>query len=115
MSLMELFINYSKGNNGNTEVTAPVTATDQATYIGISGNSENTIFGKKSENNQLSTIKVYCYRMTDKPTTELTVIMPNTELEEAIEKMKNKFGDRLLDIYPSPYCIAGTLANNTKH
>jgi hypothetical protein len=60
-------------------------------------------------------IRVYCYRMTDKPYTELTVIMPNTEFDEAIEKMKNKYGDHLLDVYPSPYCMDGTLANNTKH
>ncbi|MDO9048990.1 MAG: hypothetical protein Q7U66_14820 [Methylobacter sp.] len=60
-------------------------------------------------------IRVYCYRMKDKPTTELTVIMPGTELTEALEKMRNKYGDRLLDVYPSPYCIAGILVNTTKH
>ena len=60
-------------------------------------------------------IRVYCYRMTDKPKTELTVIMPNTELDEAIEKMKYKFGGSLLLVYPSPYCMAGIVANDTRH
>jgi hypothetical protein len=60
-------------------------------------------------------IRVYCYRVTDKPDRELTVIMPNTELDEAVEKLKVKYGDRLLDVYTSPYCMTGVIANSTKH
>ena len=62
-----------------------------------------------------SAIRVYCYRVSDKPDRELTVIMPNTELDEAVEKLKVKYGDRLLDVYTSPYCMTGVIANSTKH
>lgn len=70
---------------------------------------------RDAEQAAAAAIRVYCYRIRDKPTTELTVIMPGTELTEALEKMRNKYGDRLLDVYPSPYCIAGILVNTTKH
>ncbi len=143
MSLMELFRNYAKGNSGNSKVTAPVTATDHATQggnSGNSGNSKNTTHRELIENireqieeraaimeydggltrndaEQAATkaIRVYCYRVTDKPKSELVAIMPNTELEEATENLKNKYGERLIDVYPSPYCMAGILGNNTKH
>lgn len=70
---------------------------------------------RDAEQAATSSIRVYCYRMRDKPSTELTVIMPGTELTEALEKMRNKYGDRLLDVYPSPYCITGTPVNTTNH
>ncbi|MDI1278804.1 hypothetical protein [Methylobacter sp.] len=60
-------------------------------------------------------IRVYCYRTTEKPSAELVAIMPGTELVEAREKLKNKYGDRLLDVYHSPYCFTGIPANTTKH
>lgn len=46
-------------------------------------------------------IRVYCYRVKEKPHSELVAIMPNTELDEAYEKLKLKFGDRLLTVYES--------------
>jgi hypothetical protein len=70
---------------------------------------------KDAEQAAAAAIRVYCYRMKDKPNSELTAIMPGTELDEARENLKNKFGDRLLEVYPSPYCMTGTLANSTKH
>jgi hypothetical protein len=60
-------------------------------------------------------IRVYCYRVTDKPDRELTVIMPNTELDEAKEKLKYKYGARLIDVYPSPYNMGGMIPSDTKH
>lgn len=56
-------------------------------------------------------IRVYCYRTTEKPEAELTVIMPNTELDEATANLKNRLGDKLLSVYP----MVGTLASSTKH
>lgn len=53
-------------------------------------------------------MRVYCYRVKSKPNSELTVIMPNTELPEAIEKLKEKYGDRLLSVTPM-------IINPTKH
>ncbi len=46
-------------------------------------------------------IRVYCYRVKEKPQSELVVIMPNTRLDEAYEKLKLKFRDRLLTVYES--------------
>jgi hypothetical protein len=59
--------------------------------------------------------RVYCYRTTEKPATELVVIMPDTEPDEALDKLKNKYGNRLLDVYPSPHCMAGMPNNATRH
>lgn len=53
-------------------------------------------------------MRVYCYRVKSKPNSELTVIMPNTELPEAIEKLKEKYGDRLLS-------VTAMIINPTKH
>lgn len=50
-------------------------------------------------------IKVYCYRVTDKPNTELTVIMPNTSLLDAHESLTLRFGDKLLSVYESTHCL----------
>ena len=55
-----------------------------------------------------NSMRVYCYRVKSKPNSELTVIMPNTELPEAIEKLKEKYGDRLLSVTPM-------IINSTKH
>lgn len=70
---------------------------------------------KDAEQAATASMRVYCYKTTEKPTIELTVIMPNTELDEAIEKLKNKYGERLLDVYSSPYCITYIPVNITKH
>jgi hypothetical protein len=70
---------------------------------------------KEAELAAIAAIRVYCYKTTEKPTIELSVIMPNTELNEAIEKLKNKYGEKLLDVYPSPYCITYIPANTSKH
>ena len=56
----------------------------------------------------VKSMRVYCYRVKSKPNSELTVIMPNTELPEAIEKLKEKYGDRLLSVTPM-------IINPTKH
>ena len=56
-------------------------------------------------------MRVYCYRVTDKPNSELTVIMPNTELIEAEAKLREKYGDRLLSVEP----MATMAESPTKH
>lgn len=58
---------------------------------------------KDAEQEAVVAIRVYCYRVKDKPDTELTVIMPNTELNEAYQNLKLKYGDRLLTVYESTY------------
>jgi hypothetical protein len=70
---------------------------------------------KDAEQAAAAALRVYCYRMKDKPTSELTVIMPGTEFDEALENLKNQFGDRLLDVYPSPSCMSSLPVNITKH
>lgn len=132
------------GNKGNKSVLTTVTSTARATTGGNDGNksnSDNRIFIEKCKNDirerieeraaimeydggltrkdaeqaAAASMRVYCYKTTEKPTIELTVIMPNTELDEAIEKLKNKYGDRLLDVYLSPYCTTYIPVNITKH
>jgi len=135
MSLVDLFRNRAAGNHGNHEENTLVTATDHATPNGNQsnhGNHENITheglneeraavmeydegLPRKDAEQAAPAIRVYCYRMRDKPAAELTVIMPGTELSEALENMQNKYGDRLLDIYPNQYCMAGIPVNSTKH
>lgn len=70
---------------------------------------------KDAEQAAAAAIRVYCYRVKEKPDSELVAIMSGVELDEASKSLKLRYGDRLLDVYPSPYCMAGTLANSTKH
>jgi hypothetical protein len=143
MSLMELFSNYTpkttqiysetdKGNYGNHQNDATVTATTPATSSGNRsnlGNHENTInevkfesenireyleeraaimefdgglSRKEAEQAAVSAIRVYCYRIKDKPNAELTVLMSNTELDEAYQNLHLKYGDRLVTVYERP-------------
>ena len=108
MSLMELFSNYTpktthreaeteKGNSGNSPVTVAVTALGFAIASSNSGNSGNS---GNSDNRvtEVKITKVYRYRLKDNPNSELIVIMPNSELSEAVETLKMKFGDRLLSV-----------------
>ncbi len=62
---------------------------------------------KVETKNTNSTIRVYCYRVTDKPDSELMAIMPNTELDEAYECLGLKYGDRLLTVYENTSNLAG--------
>lgn len=62
----------------------------------------------KAEQAATQTIRVYCYRVKDKPSAVLTVLMPNTELDEAYQKLKLMYGDRLLNVYESPRFIIET-------
>jgi len=48
------------------------------------------------KNNAESKIKVYNYKIKDKPDFLLRVIMPDCDLQEARHILKNKYGDRLL-------------------
>jgi len=85
MSLIELFRNYAKGNSGNSAAIVSVTPTSRATYSGNSGNSGNTENNKvwqKNERETTTAIKVYCYRVTDKPDSELTLITHGKPLAE---------------------------------
>ncbi|MDD5319145.1 MAG: hypothetical protein PHD43_00765 [Methylococcales bacterium] len=143
MSLMEFFTNYTpkttlkesetvKGNQGNRQNCATVTATMPAKSSGNRGNQGNHenivnevkfesesireyveeraaimefdggLSRKEAEQAAAKAIRVYCYRVKDKPISELTVIMPNTELDEAYQKLKLKYGDRLLTVYERP-------------
>lgn len=54
---------------------------------------------KDAEQAAAAAIRVYCYRVKEKPDSELVVIMPNTELNEAYENLRLKYGDRLLTVY----------------
>jgi hypothetical protein len=53
-------------------------------------------------------MRVYCYRVTDKPESELVTLKPNVELAEATKELKERYGDRLLSVTPMTF-------NQTKH
>lgn len=123
----------AKGNHGNRPPGAAVTATAPATASGNQsnqGNRENIVNEVKFESENIreylaeraaimefdgglsrknaeqaaaTAIRVYCYRVKDKPGAELTVLMSNTELDEAYQNLKLKYGDRLLTVYESQH------------
>ncbi|MGZ8955598.1 MAG: hypothetical protein ACXW0Q_13065 [Methylovulum sp.] len=118
-----------KGNQGNHPNGATVTATTTATSSGNrsnQGNHENTISEVKIQSENIreyleeraaimeydgglsrkdaeqaaaTAIRIYCYRVKDKPGAELAVLMPNTELDQAYQNLKLKYGGRLLTVY----------------
>jgi hypothetical protein len=45
-----------------------------------------------------SAMRVYHYRLDDKPATWLTMIAPNCDLEEARRCLRLRFGERLTDV-----------------
>lgn len=53
-------------------------------------------------------MRVYCYRVTDNPGSELVAIKPNVELAEATQELRQRYGDRLLTVTPMTF-------NQTKH
>ena len=53
-------------------------------------------------------MRVYCYRITDNPDSELVAIKPNVELAEATQELRQRYGDRLLTVTPMTF-------NQTKH
>lgn len=62
---------------------------------------------QEAEQAAAAAIRVYCYRVKEKPNSELVAIMPNTELNEAYENLRLKYGDRLLTVYESTHSLAG--------
>lgn len=62
---------------------------------------------QEAEQAAAAAIRVYCYRVKEKPNSELVAIMPNTELNEAYESLRLKYGDRLLTVYESTHSLAG--------
>jgi len=62
---------------------------------------------KDAEQAAAAAIRVYCYRVKEKPNSELVAIMPNTELDEAYENLRLQYGDRLLTVYENtPVVVA---------
>ena len=57
---------------------------------GETGNTEQTEARR--------TLKAYRYRLRDCPASELILIAPGTDLAEATEGLKARFGDRLIDV-----------------
>ncbi len=56
-------------------------------------------------------MRVYCYRVTDKPKSLLTANMPDKTLDDAKEILRNKYGGRLISVEP----MSAMAANTTKH
>ena len=50
----------------------------------------------KAEKAAVSAIRIYNYKVTDKPDSILTAIMPNADLEEAERILRRQYGQRLL-------------------
>lgn len=129
------------GNQGNRPVGAAVTATAPVTSSGNQSNQSNHenienkvtieseaireyleeraaimefdggLSRKQAEQAATTAIRVYCYRVKDKPNSELIAIMPDTELDEAYQNLKLKYGDRLLTVYESQRFKAETEVN----
>lgn len=57
---------------------------------------------KEAEQAATAAIRVYCFRVKEKPNSELVVIMPNTELDEARKSLMLRYGERLLAVYEMP-------------
>ena len=114
MSLMDLFKSYAAGNTGNTGEKTGVPSASPATQGGNTWNTGNTEKNNTQVKNEikqvLTGVRVYCYRVTDKPKSILTAIMPDTALDEAREVLTLKYGDRLITVYEN---IAP--ANLTRH
>jgi hypothetical protein len=53
-----------------------------------------------------SAARAYCYRLTDKPNSELWVIMSGTNLVEAKASLERRFGIRLVAVYEPPAYLA---------
>jgi hypothetical protein len=64
---------------------------------------------KPKAERQPQVMRVYYYRVTDKPDSELTVCTDHS-LEEVREGLINRYGDKLITVYP--YMAR---ASNTKH
>jgi len=57
---------------------------------------------KEAEQAATASIRVYCFRVKEKPNSELVVIMPNAELDEARKSLMLRYGERLLAVYEMP-------------
>jgi len=57
---------------------------------------------KEAEQAATAAIRVYCFRVKEKPNSELVVIMPSTELDEARKSLMLRYGERLLAVYEMP-------------
>jgi hypothetical protein len=51
-----------------------------------------------AEREARSAMRVYRYRVTDKPGTWLTMIAPGCDLEDAARDLRGRFGERLLEV-----------------
>ena len=124
-----------KGNPGNPNDSSRVTDLGHATYgrnPGNPGNPENNTHGELIENIReqieeraaimeydgglsrhdaeraaVKAIRVFCYRVREKPDSELVAIMPNTSLAEAHESLSLRYGDKLLAVYENTPNLAG--------
>jgi ArsR family metal-binding transcriptional regulator len=62
-----------------------------------------------AEQAAIKAIRVYCYRVKEKPDSELVAIMPNASLSEAHESLRLRYGNRLLAVYEKTRNLAGIL------
>lgn len=108
MSVIDLFRKRAEllsGNPGNPSESARVTATGHATQggnPGNPGNPENNIDKVLIEKSRPKKDGVYCYRTTDNPRSVLVMIAPESDLKDAWESLRQKYGDRLVEVYPMP-------------
>jgi hypothetical protein len=98
---MELFINYAKGNQGNQNIFALVTAGNRVAVSGNQsnqGNHKNNIVEVDFQNKAAI---VFNYRTTENPSALLTMVTWGKSLEEARHILNNRYGDRLLSVEPT--------------
>ena len=108
MSLIDLFRKRAEllaGNPGNPNESARVTATGHATQGGNPGNPSNPEINTDKvliEKSQPKKGGVYCYRTTENPKAVLVMVAPESDLSDAWESLRHKYGDRLVEVFVMP-------------
>ncbi len=108
MSVIDLFRKHAEllaGNRGNRGENETVTATDHATQGGNRGNRGNCEINRDKvliEKSQPKKGGAYCYRTTENPKAVLVMVAPESDLQDAWEELRHKYGSRLIEVFVMP-------------
>ncbi|MDO9170131.1 MAG: hypothetical protein Q7U18_13725 [Methylobacter sp.] len=108
MSLIDLFRKHAEslsGNPGNPNENARVTATGHDTQGGNPGNPSNPEINRDKvliEKSQTKKGGAYCYRTSENPKAVLVMVAPESDLQDAWDELRQKYGDRLIEVFVMP-------------
>ena len=108
MSVIDLFRKRAEllaGNPGNPTNSVRVTATGHAIQGGNPGNPSNPEINRDKlliEKTQAKKGGVYCYRTAENPKAVLVMVAPETDLKDAWQELRHKYGDRLIEVFVMP-------------